>query len=582
MGSTIVQASCRGEVSSGAVGCDEPFWGRNEWRSGYIGYKCQGVDRGRKNIFYHVVLFTYLCNMETVPQKNTRRKERMSYEQAFSLNGGNKPPQAIDLEEAVLGALMLDANALNTAVDLLHEEFFYKPEHQAIFRAIRKLFERNQPVDMMTVTNQLRQSGELEAAGGAFHISELTSHIVSAAHIEYYARVLSEKYISRELIRISTETISSAYDETTDVVDLLDKTEGRLMDINEKNFRTDYRPIGDLVHEAHDQIVETAENKGSTSGIPSGFIELDKMTAGFQPGTLIILAARPAMGKTACALSMARNIAVEQGKPVAFFSLEMTGVELAMRLISAEAQIAGDKLKKGDLRQDELVQLEARTQRLNEAKIFIDDTPQLTIYELRAKCRRLKDHHDIQMVFIDYLQLMSAGNDTLNRNGNREQEISTISRQLKALSKELGIPVLAMAQLSRAVETRGGEKKPMLSDLRESGAIEQDADIVMFIYRPEYYGILEDGKGSTAGMADIILAKHRSGGVGEARLRFVGKYARFENDDFSANGQIAGALAQNTSFDSASGVRTVLVNSKINRDNGNIDAGFQPDGDAPF
>lgn len=505
----------------------------------------------------------------------------MSYEQAFNLNGGNKPPQATELEEAVLGALMLDANALNTAIDLLHEEFFYKPEHQAIFRAIRKLFEQNQPVDMITVTNQLRQSGELEAAGGAFHISELTSHIVSAAHIEYYARVLSEKYISRELIRISTETIASAYDETTDVVDLLDKTEGRLMDINEKNFRTDYRPIGDLVHEAHDQIVETAENKGNTSGIPSGFTALDSMTAGFQPGTLIILAARPAMGKTACALSMARNIAVEQGKPVAFFSLEMTGVELAMRLISAEAQIPGDKLKKGDLALHEIQQLETRTQRLNEAKIFIDDTPQLTIYELRAKCRRLKDHHDIQMVFIDYLQLMSAGSDAMSRNGNREQEISTISRQLKALSKELGIPVLAMAQLSRAVETRGGTKKPMLSDLRESGAIEQDADIVMFIYRPEYYGIAEDENGSTAGMADIILAKHRSGGVGEVRLRFVGKYARFENNDFSTDGQIVSALPQNSSFDAASGVRTLLVDSKINRDS-HADAGFQPDSDAPF
>ena len=516
-----------------------------------------------------------------MPQNTTRRKERMSYEQAFTINGGNKPPQATDLEEAVLGALMLDANALNTAIDLLHEEFFYKPEHQTIFRAIHKLFEQNQPVDMMTVTNQLRQSGELEAAGGAFHISELTSHIVSAAHIEYYARVLSEKYISRELIRISTETITSAYDETTDVVDLLDKTEGRLMDINEKNFRTDYHPIGDLVHQAHDQIIEAVENKGSTAGIPSGFKDLDRMTAGFQPGTLIILAARPAMGKTAFALSMARNMAVDQNKPVAFFSLEMTGVELAMRLISGEAQLPGDKLKKGELTPWEQQQLETRTQKLNEAKIFIDDTPQLTIYELRAKCRRLKDHHNIQMVFIDYLQLMSAGTDAMSRNGNREQEISTISRQLKSLSKELGIPVLAMSQLSRAVETRGGTKKPMLSDLRESGAIEQDADIVMFIYRPEYYGQMEDDKGSTAGMADIILAKHRSGGVGEVRLRFVGKYARFENTEFTTNEQLASSLPMNTSFDSG-GNPTIIVDSKINRENDNFAQGLQPDTEAPF
>ena len=487
----------------------------------------------------------------------------MSYEQAFNINGGNKPPQAVDLEESVLGALMLDPNALNTAIELLHEEYFYKPEHQVIFRAIHKLFEQNQPVDMLTVTNQLRQTGELEAAGGAYHITELTSHVVSAAHIEYYSRVLSEKYIGRELIRISTETITNAYDETTDVVDLLDKTEGRLMDINDKNFKTDFHPIGDLVFAATEQINEASENKDGLAGVPSGFLELDRITAGFHPGTLIILAARPAMGKTAFALTMARNMAIDFKKPVAFFSLEMTGVELAMRLISGEAQIPGDKLKKGELQGWERQQLETRTQALNDAKIFIDDTPQLTIYELRAKCRRLKQHHDIQMVFIDYLQLMSAGTDAMSRNGNREQEISTISRQLKALSKELGIPVLAMSQLSRAVETRGGTKKPMLSDLRESGAIEQDADLVMFIYRPEYYGI-EDDNGPTAGMADIIIAKHRSGSVGEVRLRFVGKYARFENKDFVTSEQMLNStMPQNVGFDQG-GAPTILVDSKIN------------------
>ena len=297
---------------------------------------------------------------------------------------------------------------------------------------------------------------------------------------------------------------------------------------------------------------------------------------------MIILAARPAMGKTAFALSMARNMAIDFKKPVAFFSLEMTGVELAMRLISGEAQIPGDKLKKGELQPYERVQLEQRTQVLNDAKIFIDDTPQLTIYELRAKCRRLKQHHDIQMVFIDYLQLMSAGSDSMNRNGNREQEISTISRQLKALSKELGIPVLAMSQLSRAVETRGGTKKPQLSDLRESGAIEQDADIVMFIYRPEYYNINEDDKGATAGMADILIAKHRSGGVGEVRLRFVSKYARFENPQFVTNEQLANNLMpQNDAFDSA-GTPTILVDSKINRQDSFPPQGDMPDEEVPY
>ncbi len=510
--------------------------------------------------------FVYLCNMETTPHTVTRRKERMSYEQAFSMNGGNKPPQAVELEEAVLGALMLDLNALNTAIEMLHEEYFYKPEHRVIFRAIFKLFEMNQPVDMMTVTEQLRKDGNLEAAGGAWHISELTSHVVSSAHIEYYARVLSEKFISRELIRISTQTITDAYDETTDVVDLLDKTEGQLMDINDKNFKTDFHALGDLVHAATNQIEEAKKSNESDSkyvGVPSGFTELDRITAGFHPGTLIILAARPAMGKTAFALSMARNMAVDFNKPVAFFSLEMTGVELAMRLISAEAEIPGDRLKRGELDDVLQQQLETRTQALNEAKIFIDDTPQLTIYELRAKCRRLKQHHDIQMVFIDYLQLMTAGTDVMSRNGNREQEISTISRQLKSLSKELGIPVLAMSQLSRAVETRGGTKKPMLSDLRESGAIEQDADIVMFIYRPEYYGITEDN-GSTIGMADILVAKHRSGATGEVRLKFDAKYARFKNPTFTSSEEIASALMQqNTNFDNE-GKTYILVDSKIN------------------
>ena len=505
----------------------------------------------------------------------------MTYEQVFALNGGNKPPQAIELEESVLGALMLDENALNTAIDLVHEEFFYKPEHQAIFRAIHKLFEDNQPFDQNTVLNQLRKSGELEAAGGAYHLAEITSHIVSAAHIEYYARVLSEKFISRELIRISTETITHAYDETTDVVDLLDKTEQRLMDINDMNFRSDFHPLGDLVHAATTMVNEAADSDEGMSGLPSGFIDLDRMTAGFQPGTLIILAARPAMGKTAFALSMARNMAVDQHKPVAFFSLEMTGVELAMRLISGTAEIPGDKLKKGNLAPHERIQLEHRTQVLNDAQIYIDDTPQLTIYELRAKCRRLKDRYDIKMVFIDYLQLMSAGTE-MNRNGNREQEISTISRQLKSLSKELNIPILAMSQLSRAVETRGGTKKPMLSDLRESGAIEQDADIVMFIYRPEYYGIMEDN-GPTAGMADIILAKHRSGSVGEVRLRFVGQYARFENQDFVTNSQLQNSLMpQNTNFDNG-GQPTIIVDSKINwQDNSSFATGPPTDEDAPY
>ena len=500
----------------------------------------------------------------------TRRKDRLTYAQAFDING-NTPPQAVELEKSVLGALMLDQTALINAIETLHVDYFYKPEHQAVYRAIRKLFEQSQPVDLLTVVERLRQDGELEAAGGAYAVSKLTENVVSAAHIEYHIRVLSEKFIQREMIRISTETITQAYDETTDVVDLLDRTEQRLMDINDKNFRSDYHPMGDFVTIAMEQIKEAGEKSDGLSGLESGFVDLDRMTAGFQPGTLIILAARPAMGKTACALSMARNMAIDFHKPVAFFSLEMTGQELAMRLISSEARLPGDKLKRGHLAPYEQEQLKRGAQPLGSAPIYIDDTPQLTIFELRAKARRLKQRYDIQMIFIDYLQLMTSGTAD-NRNGNREQEISMISRQLKSLSKELGIPVLAMSQLSRAVENRVGNK-PQLSDLRESGAIEQDADIVIFIYRPEYYGIQEDDHGSTAGMADLLVAKHRSGGTGEVRLRFVKEFARFENAPKFGDADAAALMPQNTAFDGGS----MIVDSKMNDDN------FPPDGDLdPF
>ncbi len=497
--------------------------------------------------------------MENVA-KRVAKRDRITYDQAFALNG-KTPPQALDLEESVLGALMLDQNALTNIIEILRPEFFYKLEHQIIFKSIVVLFESAQPVDILTVVEQLRSDGKLEEAGGAYYVSQLTNRVVSAAHIEFHARILSEKFIQRELIRISTETLTESYEETTDVVDLLDKTEQRLMDINDNNFRTDYADMHLLMKSAMDEIEKSQQNVNGVSGVPTGFTDLDRITAGFQRGTLIILAARPAMGKTAFALSIARNIALDFDKPIAFFSLEMTAVELVMRLISSESEIPSEKFKKGGLEEWQKAQLLTKTEKLNHAPIYIDDTPQLTIFELRAKCRRLKQRYDIDMVFIDYLQLMHAGSD--GKNGNREQEISTISRQLKALSKELNIPILALSQLSRAVETRGGSKKPMLSDLRESGAIEQDADIVMFIYRPDYYGIDTDDKGATAGMADIILAKHRSGSVGEVRLKFVSKYARFENPDFLPSDQMA-VMMPSSGFDTGS---IITVDSKMNSDN---------------
>ena len=518
----------------------------------------------------------------------------MSYAKVSELNG-KTPPQAVELEKSVLGSLMLDQNALSNTIEQLHEGCFYLPQHQAIFRAIRKLFDQTKGVDLLTVVNQLRQDGELEAAGGAFYISELTNNVVSAAHIEFHVRILNEKFIQREIIRISTESLTSAYDETTDVVDLLDRTEQKLMDINDRNFRQEILPLDVLVKAAKDQIARTQEAQlnpetANTKSVYCGLSGLDRETAGFQPGTLIILAGRPAMGKTALALSMARNVAVQFKKPVVFFSLEMSGEELAMRLISGETEIKGEKLKKGDpLESWEQQALADKSQVLANAPIYIDATSQLSIFELRAKCRRLKQSHDIQMVFIDYLQLMTAGGD-LSRNGNREQEISTISRQLKALSKELQIPVLALSQLSRAVETRGGSKEPQLSDLRESGAIEQDADIVLFVYRPEYYGIEEEDGISTAGKADIIIAKHRSGSTGKVRVRFKRECVRFVNDDstFPDPNQYASSIPSNTSFDGPTGTIPSRMNIELGdgtampKDDSPLNFGVREDNDTPF
>lgn len=508
--------------------------------------------------------------MENVTHIGTKKKNRISYDQAFSLNG-KVPPQSLDIEEAVLGALMLDQDALANTIESIRTEYFYKIENQIVFDAIKKLFEESKQVDILTVVEELQKEGNLQAAGGSFYVTDLTNRVASAAHIEYHVRILSEKFVQRELIRVSTETITEAYDETTDVINLLDKTEQRLMDINDNNFRSEYRTMGNVIHEAMEQI-EAAQNSGNElTGLSTGFVELDRLTAGFHPGTLLILAARPAMGKTAFALSMARNIAVEFKKPVAFFTLEMTAEELAMRLISSESEINGQKLKKGERLQEwEKQQLMQKVAVLSEAPIYIDETSALTVFELRAKCRRLKKQHDIQMVFIDYLQLMQGNTDN-NRPGNREQEVSYISRQIKALAKELRIPILALSQLSRAVETRGGSKVPQLSDLRESGAIEQDADIVMFIHRPEYYGQDADDEGHSAkGLAQIILAKHRSGSVGKINLRFRSEYARFENMDVMGdqNGlqraSYGSALTSNDNFDNEGS--SMIVESRINSD----------------
>ncbi len=465
----------------------------------------------------------------------TRKRQPQNISNQALWEHGKVPPQAIDLEEAVLGAVMLEKDALTAIIDILKPDAFYKEAHQIIFRAIVRLFAKSEPVDILTVTNELKNTGELEIVGGPYYITQLTNRIASAANVEYHARIITQKYIQRELIRISSEIIKDAFEDTTDVFDLLDKAEQNLFSVSESNLRRNYDDMQSLVRDAITEIEAARDQEGHMRGVPSGFTELDRITNGWQKSDLVILAARPGMGKTAFVLTMARNCAVDFKKAIAVFSLEMSSVQLVTRLISSETELSADKLKKGDLQSYEWEQLHAKINTLTDAKLLIDDTPALTVFELRAKCRRLKAQHDIDMVIIDYLQLMSGGGDS---KGNREQEISNISRSLKALAKELDIPIIALSQLSRAVETRGGSKKPILSDLRESGAIEQDADMVIFIYRPEYYKIDVDEEGnSTAGIAEICIAKHRNGALKDIPLRFVAQYARFmdldSGDDFN-------------------------------------------------
>ena len=483
-------------------------------------------------------------------ETTTRRKKPSTYTQPTTgLEHGKVPPNATDLEEAVLGALMLESDALNDVVEVLKPESFYKIEHQKIFEAITDLFSKSQPIDILTVTSWLKKEGSLELVGGPYFVSQLTDRVASSANAEFHARIIAQKYIQRELIRVSGETYHEAFDETTDVLDLLDKAESSLFAVAEGNLRKSYDSMSVLVKKALEEVEEAASKEGGVTGVATGFTELDKMTNGWQKSDLLIIAARPAMGKTAFVLSMTRNIAVEFKKSVAFFSLEMASVQLVNRLISSESGIPGEKLKKGNLDKTDWEHMHASLKQLGEAPIFIDDTPALSVFELRAKCRRLKAQHDIQIIVVDYLQLMTAGGS--QKGGNREQEISTISRSLKALAKELNVPVIALSQLSRAVETRGGTKRPMLSDLRESGAIEQDADMVMFLYRPEYYGIetSEETNLPTEGLTELIVAKHRSGATGTVPLRFVNTLAKFTDYDDPEFSIAGGMMPQSSEFD---------------------------------
>jgi replicative DNA helicase len=453
----------------------------------------------------------------------------------INLEKGKIPPQAVDLEEVVLGAMMIDKKGVDEVIDILHADVFYKDAHRHIYEAIFKLFETSEPVDLLTVSAQLRKEGRLEMVGGDFYLIKLTQKVASSAHIEFHARIILQKYIQRSLIKISSEIIEDAYSESTDVFDLLDTAESKLYEVTQGNLKRSAETAQNLVIQAKKKIEEIS-NKDGLSGIPSGFDKVDRLTSGWQPSDLIIIAARPGMGKTALTLSMARNMAVNSNIPVAFFSLEMSSLQLITRLISSETGLSSEKLRTGRLEKHEWEQLNVKVKALETAPLFIDDTPSLSIFDLRAKARRLASQHNIKLIVLDYLQLMTAGGS--QKGGNREQEISTISRNLKALAKELNVPVIALSQLSRAVETRGGSKRPILSDLRESGAIEQDADIVSFIYRPEYYKIDEwddEERTPTQGQAEFIVAKHRNGGLDNIRLKFIGQLGKFDNlDDFDS------------------------------------------------
>ena len=477
--------------------------------------------------------------MELTNLNKDRKFRRKSPIDISTMMYGKVPPQARELEEAVLGAVMLEKTAFDTVIEILKPECFYSESHQRIYQAMQSLAQKSQPIDMLTVVEELRFREELEMTGGPYYITRLTNAVVSAANIDAHARIILQKFIQRELIRISGEIISDSYEDSTDVFDLLDEAESKLFEITNNHLRKNFDSIDTVLVKTIQRIEDLRHKNDDISGVPSGFSSLDRITYGWQPTDLIILAARPSVGKTAFALNLARNAALHPTKstPIAFFSLEMSASQLVQRILSAESEIWLEKIARGKLEEHEMKQLYAKgIQRLSTAPIFIDDTAALNIFELRAKCRRLKNKHNVGLIIIDYLQLMSGSAD---RNSNREQEISSISRNLKGLAKELQVPIIALSQLSRAVESRKeGNKMPQLSDLRESGAIEQDADMVMFLYRPEYYDITQNEMGeSNKGETHVRIAKHRNGSLETVKLRALLHIQKFvEDNDFDSPG----------------------------------------------
>lgn len=473
--------------------------------------------------------------MATPTNKTKRKTTQPTIIKVGANELGKLPPQALELEASVIGALMIEKEAFSSITDLLRPESFYSDQHRHIFEAVQALSAKDAPIDVLSVAEQLKQSGKLEQAGGVIYLSDLTRRVASAAHIRYHAQIIAQKATARDLISAACQIEEKGYDETQDVDELVEEATAKIFEISQRAQKRDVTHIYPVITEAFDRMHKASENEGNISGIPSGFTELDKITSGWQKSDLVIIAARPAMGKTAFVLSMAKNIAVDFNIPVAIFSLEMSNVQLVNRLIMNVCEIEGNKIRNGRLTKAEWDKLDNSIGVLQNAPIYVDDTPGLSVFELQSKARKLVKEHKIQMIIIDYLQLMNANGMNF---GSREQEVSIISRNLKGLAKELDIPVIALSQLSRAVEKRDSSnsnvdgKKPLLSDLRESGAIEQDADMVCFIHRPEYYKLYDDGNGKDLrGLGQIIVAKHRNGATDEIWLRFIGKYTRFQNED---------------------------------------------------
>lgn len=473
--------------------------------------------------------------MPTPTNKTKRKPTQPTVIKVGANEMGKLPPQALDLEKSVIGALMIEKDAFATVADLLRPESFYSDQHRHIFDAIRALSTNDAPIDILSVVEQLKSMGTLEQAGGVVYLSELTQRVASAAHLRYHAQIVAQKATARDLIGLACQIEEKGYDETQDVDELMQEAEAGVFEISQRSQKRDVTHIFPVITEAFERMHKASQNEGNISGIPSGFTELDKITSGWQKSDLVIIAARPAMGKTAFVLSMAKNIAVDFNIPVAIFSLEMSNVQLVNRLIMNVCEIEGGKIRNGRLTKAEWDKLENNISILQNAPIYVDDTPGLSVFELRSKARKLVKDKKIQLIIIDYLQLMNANGTNF---GSREQEVSIISRTLKGLAKELDIPVIALSQLSRAVEKRDSSnsnvdgKKPLLSDLRESGAIEQDADMVCFIHRPEYYKLYDDGNGKDLrGLGQIIVAKHRNGATDEIWLRFIGKYTRFQNEN---------------------------------------------------